>query len=178
MASYVVVEKRGRVALWKAEQIGGVGAHGASVPSARWSSSSAVGQWPLDYPTHPVLPMSIFFNPLCRVASMRVTGPLLKVLAALLDDSQLGTDSYGLDLSRRTGIKSGTLYPVLDRLEDAGWVRARWEGIEPTKAGRPRRRLYRLTGTGAHEACQTLTEHTRVTTILPADGLPPGSQRQ
>lgn len=90
---------------------------------------------------------------------MRVTGPLIKVLGALLEAAQTGEETYGLDISRRTGLKTGTLYPVLDRLEDARWVESRWEDTEPSEARRPRRRFYRLTSFGAHEARQTLAEY-------------------
>jgi DNA-binding PadR family transcriptional regulator len=57
---------------------------------------------------------------------------------------------HGYDLSRETGLKSGTLYPILMRLEKSGWLEAEWEA-EPAP-GRPRRHLYRLTGTGVAEA--------------------------
>jgi PadR family transcriptional regulator, regulatory protein PadR len=88
---------------------------------------------------------------------MRVTGPLLKVLMALLEDP--ASELYGLELSRITGLKGGTLYPLMDRLEGEGWLRSRWEENEPADAGRPRRRFYALTGQGAHEARQVLVEH-------------------
>jgi DNA-binding PadR family transcriptional regulator len=57
---------------------------------------------------------------------------------------------HGYDLSRETELKSGTLYPILIRLEKSGWLEARWED-EPT-AGKPRRHLYRLTGSGREQA--------------------------
>lgn len=94
---------------------------------------------------------------LCRLTTMRVTGPLLKVLQVLLEDPS--NEIYGLELVRMTGLKSGTLYPLLDRLEGDGLVSSRWEDSAPTELGRPRRRLYRLTGHGSHEARQTLLEH-------------------
>ena len=57
---------------------------------------------------------------------------------------------HGYDLSRETELKSGTLYPILMRLERQGWLEARWED-EPAP-GKPRRHLYRLTAAGAEEA--------------------------
>jgi PadR family transcriptional regulator PadR len=87
---------------------------------------------------------------------MRVTGPLLKVLQELLAEPQ---PVYGFDLLRRTRLKSGTVYPLLDRLENAGWVTSNWEEINTRAEGRPRRRFYSLTGQGAHEARQVLVEH-------------------
>jgi DNA-binding PadR family transcriptional regulator len=49
---------------------------------------------------------------------------------------------HGYDLSKETRLKSGTLYPILMRLEGQGWLETRWE--EQTKPGRPSRHLYRL----------------------------------
>ena len=75
---------------------------------------------------------------------------MFKVLAAFLDDPNL--DRYGLDLMRATGHPSGTLYPILLRLQRAGWVTASWEDVDPAVAGRPARRYYRLTAEGLETA--------------------------
>ncbi len=56
---------------------------------------------------------------------------------------------YGYDISRDTGLKSGTLYPILMRLAEAGALETRWEEAEP---GRPPRHMYRLTGGGLRYA--------------------------
>jgi PadR family transcriptional regulator, regulatory protein PadR len=77
---------------------------------------------------------------------LRVTAAVSKVLAAFLEDPQ--ADRYGLDLMRVSGHPSGTLYPILLRLQNAGWVEAYWEEIDPVAAGRPARRYYRLTPDG------------------------------
>ena len=58
---------------------------------------------------------------------------------------------HGYELSRETGIASGTLYPLLMRLADRGYLESRWE---PTAAGRPPRHLYRLTAKGGQFAAQ------------------------
>lgn len=63
-----------------------------------------------------------------------------------------GVTLDGLDLIRATGLPSGTLYPLLERLQRAGWVEARWEELNPVAAGRPARRYYRLTAEGAAAA--------------------------
>lgn len=52
---------------------------------------------------------------------------------------------HGYDLSRRTRLASGTLYPILIRLAERGWLEARWD--EGPESG-PRRHLYRITATG------------------------------
>jgi DNA-binding PadR family transcriptional regulator len=70
------------------------------------------------------------------------------LLAALLADA--ASWHYGYDLSRATSLKSGTLYPILMRLEARGWLEARWEGAPPS--GKPPRHLYRLTAQGLQEA--------------------------
>ena len=57
---------------------------------------------------------------------------------------------YGYDISRETGLASGTLYPILARLADRGLLETRWEEDPPE--GRPRRHLYRLTAEGAAQA--------------------------
>ncbi len=53
---------------------------------------------------------------------------------------------YGYDLARETGLKSGTLYPLLIRLADQGFLEAEWR--QPLQPGRPPRHAYRLTELG------------------------------
>jgi PadR family transcriptional regulator PadR len=57
------------------------------------------------------------------------------------------TWSYGYDLSKVTMLKSGTLYPILMRLHDEGWLESKWE--QSAEPGRPQRHLYRLTAVGS-----------------------------
>lgn len=66
------------------------------------------------------------------------------LLAALLEAH--GRWSYGYELASRTGIKSGTLYPLLIRLEGQGILEAEWQ--QPAASGRPPRHAYRLTAAG------------------------------
>jgi len=73
-----------------------------------------------------------------------------RVLTAFLQDPT--ADRYGLDLIGVTGLPSGTLYPILARLQRAGWVDSAWEEIDPVAAGRPARRYYRLTTDGLVQA--------------------------
>src|ERR1700684_2803489 len=63
------------------------------------------------------------------------------LLAMLLDRPQ--TWRHGYDLSKQTGIKSGTLYPLLIRLTEQGLLDARWD--HPDRPGLPPRHAYRLT---------------------------------
>ena len=53
---------------------------------------------------------------------------------------------HGYDLLRQTGLASGTLYPLLMRLHEAGYLEARWE--EPVMPARAPRHSYRLTVSG------------------------------
>jgi DNA-binding PadR family transcriptional regulator len=62
---------------------------------------------------------------------------------------------YGYDISRETGLKSGTLYPILMRLTQRKWLHTRWEHTEP---GRPPRHMYRLSAEGARAAREFLRE--------------------
>ncbi|SDT58043.1 PadR family transcriptional regulator [Actinoplanes derwentensis] len=101
---------------------------------------------------------------------MRITVPTARVLAALLADP--GADRYGLELMQSTGLASGSLYPILHRLQGAGWVEARWEEIDPAAQGRPARRFYRLTADGAVDARQALAA-LHAQTALPAPRIKP-----
>jgi len=67
-------------------------------------------------------------------------------------------DKYGFGLMRTTGVKSGSLYPILDRLERAGWMESHAEDIDEKVAGRPKRRLYRLTVVGRREAALAVAD--------------------
>src|SRR5947207_4966322 len=80
--------------------------------------------------------------------------PALCVLARLFESPR--SWHYGYALSQVTGLKSGTLYPILLRLADQGWLETRW--AEPEQAGRPPRHTYRLTGAGAKAARTKLAE--------------------
>ena len=81
----------------------------------------------------------------------------LSVLAALCD--QPSQWQHGYALARQTGLKSGTLYPILIRLADRGLVEACWQD-EP-RPGRPRRHLYRLTAAGLARATGALASAAR-----------------
>ena len=53
---------------------------------------------------------------------------------------------YGLEMTRLTNLKSGSLYPILIRLSDRGLLESRW--LEPSEPGRPPRHAYRITADG------------------------------
>lgn len=66
--------------------------------------------------------------------------------------ANLGTPLYGLDIADRLSILSGTLYPLLGRLERKGWLTSKLEDVDPHEVGRPRRRFYELSGEGEEHA--------------------------
>jgi PadR family transcriptional regulator PadR len=104
-----------------------------------------------------------------------MTTQTLAVLSVMLSDPD--GECYGLQLSERSGLKPGTIYPILNRLLKAGWLERRWEGIDPAMEGRPRRRLYRLTAVGAAAARQALDEHlASLQHSKPAKRLRPGRE--
>jgi DNA-binding PadR family transcriptional regulator len=69
-------------------------------------------------------------------------------------------------------VTSGTLYPMLDHFQDLGWIEGYAEDIDERAAGRPRRRLYRLTGIGRREAQHAVKDFYR--DIGPAPKWVPG----
>ncbi|GAA0664815.1 hypothetical protein GCM10009548_36040 [Streptomyces malaysiensis subsp. malaysiensis] len=103
------------------------------------------------------------------MSAVKVTPHTQTVLRALLGKgldgkrrSMVVTEGlYGLELSRMSGLPNGTLFPILERLRQAGWVERYWEQDEIAEAeGRPRRRFYRITPKGADLAPHALAEAT------------------
>ena len=84
--------------------------------------------------------------------NVRMSLQTLRVLETFLENPT--EQRSGAEVHQRCGIASGTLYPILLRLESAGWFVSEWESIDPSSAGRPRRRLYRLTSTGLKRASE------------------------
>jgi len=78
----------------------------------------------------------------------------LRVLGTLLEAAP--EPRYGLEISKASGLPGATVYPILIRLEGAGWLVSEWEDIDPVKEGRRPRRYYRLTADGATVARREL----------------------
>jgi PadR family transcriptional regulator len=74
------------------------------------------------------------------------------VLAALVGERDRWR--HGYELSKETGLASGTLYPLLIRLADRGYLESKWE--ESDARGRPPRHLYRLTAVGRQYAADAV----------------------
>ena len=107
-----------------------------------------------------------------RTAFSAQTVALLVALAARPQDWR-----HGYDLARETGLKSGTLYPILVRLADRGLVEACWEDGQP--AGRPRRHLYRLSSDGLSAAAEAAKDAAPAARRAPTPhrGTAPGRRR-
>jgi DNA-binding PadR family transcriptional regulator len=83
-----------------------------------------------------------------------MTSSVQLVLGALLDVP--GGEVYGIQVVQATGMAPGQVYPLLARLEKAGWITGRIEQIDPRELARPARRYYRLTAEGAEHAREEL----------------------
>jgi PadR family transcriptional regulator PadR len=97
---------------------------------------------------------------------VRLSPQTLSVLQVLLESRT--SWHYGYDLSGLTGLKSGTLYPILARLHDSGWLETKWE--QSAEPGRPPRHLYRLTASGRTEAQKMIKQKGRATVTRLAYG--------
>ena len=78
---------------------------------------------------------------------MRRSPQTTRVLTEFLRDEKAWR--YGYDISRNTGLKSGTLYPILMRLAEHRLLETSWETAEE---GRPPRHIYKLTRDGLRYA--------------------------
>lgn len=78
----------------------------------------------------------------------RPSAQAASVLLALANSSARWR--FGYDLCKETGLKSGSMYPILMRLADRGLLETRWES--PAPEGRPARHMYRLTSAGREAA--------------------------
>jgi PadR family transcriptional regulator, regulatory protein PadR len=93
-------------------------------------------------------------NALVSTPRMYVTGPLVAVISAIIAANP--NTITGAQICRSTKLKSGTVYPMLMRLEGKGWLSSEMEDIDPRVAKRPRRKYYRLTAQGGEEGGKML----------------------
>ncbi len=84
----------------------------------------------------------------------RTTGATIDVLRALRAASG---PEWGLRIIKATGRPAGSVYPILERLEQRGWVVSSWEDDEARPG--PRRRFYRFTPEGAEAAIEVCTQY-------------------
>lgn len=90
------------------------------------------------------------------VRDLRGAKPVLAVLRALLAEPT--SLHYGYELCTASGISSGSLYPILVRLEHAGWLNSGWEPADGVDPPGPRRRYYVLTDSGVERAVHLLND--------------------
>ena len=99
---------------------------------------------------------------------MRKAPSLSYGAAAILHAIASGAQ-FGFDIMNPTGLTSGTVYPTLDRLESAGYLRSKWEDESAAHAeGRPARRYFTLTAAGASALSAALE---RYKALRPIPGL-------
>ncbi|MEV4041481.1 PadR family transcriptional regulator [Streptomyces sp. NPDC049744] len=87
------------------------------------------------------------------MTSIRLTRPTLEVIKVLLASTP-DSPAWGLKICDEADLGSGTVYPILDRLEQHGWVTS-YKESEP-HPGRPARRYYELTASGRAQAGESL----------------------
>ncbi len=95
----------------------------------------------------------------------------IDVLTVLLDSDQA---RWGLELIKVTGRPSGTVYPLLDRLERAGWLISHWD--DDLQRSGPRRRMYQLTPEGAVAARDALRRADRSAVVRRRWNAQPGTE--
>jgi PadR family transcriptional regulator PadR len=103
---------------------------------------------------------------------LRMTIPTQLVLRTLL--AEPAKEMYGLEICAAAGLPSGTIHPILARLEGRGWLKSQWEDIKPEEEGRPRRRYYHLTKDGAEQAQAALAQATTSVSTLQLRARPAG----
>lgn len=101
---------------------------------------------------------------MARPPDPRMTQTTQAVLRVLLD--QPSREQYGLEICAKAELPSGTIHPILARLERLGWVESSWEEIDPHAQGRPRRRYYKLSSGGAEQARIALAKVTAARATL------------
>ncbi|MGV9679127.1 PadR family transcriptional regulator [Nocardia sp. NPDC003482] len=90
------------------------------------------------------------------VDKVRMTLQTLAVLRVLL--LHPATENFGLQIAKRCDLPTGSVYPILARLEAAGWITSEWESIDESVEGRRKRRQYQLTRDGSAHARAALVE--------------------
>jgi DNA-binding PadR family transcriptional regulator len=100
---------------------------------------------------------------------IRMTPAIGRVLKAFLDDP--AAKRYGFEIMQITGMTSGSLYPTLAKVEQAGWIRGEREPIDPREEGRPARRYYMLTAEGATTGAAALAEFSQQFRPTPKSGV-------
>jgi DNA-binding PadR family transcriptional regulator len=111
-------------------------------------------------------------------SELRLTDNVVAIFNTMLE--RPGKEMYGLEIADAAGIGSATIYAAMTRMERANVLTARWENVDPSDVGRPRRRLYRLTGEGAETGRMAVAAYQprvrRSTTSPPWLRVPPNAE--
>lgn len=112
-----------------------------------------------------------------KASGPRMTLPTQLVLRAMLVEPT--REMYGLQICAEAGLPSGTIHPILARLEGLGWLESRWEDdASAHEEGRPKRRYYRVTTYGAERArialARATTPVSSITALRPRPAGGPG----
>ena len=89
---------------------------------------------------------------------MRKTRAFVEVAMGLLEEPD--GRHWGYDLTKRTGVRSGVLYPILQRMLEQGWLQDGWEDRAQITGKRPPRRYYELTDEGRAELAEVVKAST------------------
>ena len=94
---------------------------------------------------------------------VNLTYPTAMVLQALANGYH-----HGFDIMDVTGLPSGTVYPILRRLDQEGLVKSKWEKAEAAqRENRPPRRYYEITGVGQKTLAEALQRYRTVEAAVP-----------
>jgi PadR family transcriptional regulator, regulatory protein PadR len=78
---------------------------------------------------------------------------------------------FGFDIMDATGLTSGTVYPALERLEELGFVRSRWESDTVAhRDGRPARRYFEITAAGHRALTEAVARYPLLRAPLRSEG--------
>lgn len=85
---------------------------------------------------------------------------------------------YGFDVMDVTGLPSGTVYPALRRMEQAGLVASSWEDEAAAQGeGRPARKYYEVTGEGREALSEAVRRYRHLERLLPGADPEPSAGR-
>lgn len=94
---------------------------------------------------------------------LRVSPTMARVVKVFL--AEPSRPRYGYEMLQEAQLPTGTVYPILAGLTRLGWLAASWETVDPSLAGRPKRKLYRLTPYGHEQALNTLSSMADIYTV-------------
>jgi len=87
---------------------------------------------------------------------MRITNAFIRTLWLFVENSR---EKYcGADVMRELKLQSGTVYPLLTRMVNIGWLSCEKEEVNPREVGRPAKRFYQITPVGLKEGRKLLTQ--------------------